>query len=274
MSVSTGWNLIGNPFAYNVYANRSFYKMNEEKNGVEAVSAYSTNPIAPCTGIVVKAESDDDVIFSKEVPTQSQGNNGSLQISLKQANTRDNVLLDNAIVSFNEDDQLGKFYFGTQNANIYIPRNGEEYAIVFSNHQGDIPLNFKANELGTYTIAVETENIASLQGIYLVDMLAGQEIDLSNNPSYTFVGSPVDNEARFMIVFRTGFEDAPSNIFAFQNGSDIIVNGEGELQIFDIMGRLVATQYVNGIGTWRAASVQNGVYIFRLNEKSQKIVIR
>lgn len=271
VNVSTGWNLIGNPFAYNVYANRAFYKMNDDKTGIEAVSAFSTSPIAPCTGIVVEAETDGDVIFSKEAPAQSQGSNGSLQIALKKANARNNALLDNAIVSFNEDGQLGKFYFGAQNANIYIPQNGKEYAIAFSNCQDDIPLNFKTAETGIYTISFEGEEMY-LNSIYLIDMLTGQEIDLSFNPSYTFLGSAADRSERFKIVFKTGFENAPSDIFAYQNGNDIVVSGEGELQIFDVMGRLVSTHHISGVERFNVKT--QGVYIFKLNDKTQKIVIR
>lgn len=271
VNVSTGWNLIGNPFAYNVYANRAFYKMNDDKTGIEAVSAFSTSPIAPCTGIVVEAETDGDVIFSKEAPAQSQGSNGSLLIALKKANARNNALLDNAIVNFNEDGQLGKFYFGTQNANIYIPQNGKEYAIAFSNCQDDIPLNFKTAETGIYTISFEGEEMY-LNSIYLIDMLTGQEIDLSFNPSYTFLGSAADRSERFKIVFKTGFENAPSDIFAYQNGNDIVVSGEGELQIFDVMGRLVSTHHISGVERFNVKT--QGVYIFKFNDKTQKIVIR
>ena len=48
-------------------------------------------------------------------------------------------------------------------------------------------------------------------------------------------------------------------------GSKVIVNP---------MGRMVSKQHINGVETWRAASVPTGVYIFRLNGKSQKIVIK
>lgn len=272
VSVSTGWNLIGNPFTYNVYANRPFYKMNEAKTGVEAVSAFSTSPIAPCTGIVVEAESDGYVILSKEAPTQSQGGNSSLQITLNQAGTRGNAILDKAFVSFNEDNKLGKFYFGTQNTNIYIPQNGDEYAIAFSNCHADIPLNFKTTETGTYTISFEGEDMG-LNGIYLIDMLSDQEIDLSANPIYTFIGSPADRPERFMIVFKGVNGD--NDIFAYQNGSDVIVRGEGDLQIFDVTGRSVMTTTVSGIETIHVSTT--GVYIFRLSGsevKTQKIVIR
>ena len=224
---------------------------------------------------MVEAESNENVIFSKEAPTQSQGNNGSLQIALSQADTRDNALLDNVIVSFDENRQLGKFYFGTQSANIYIPQGADKYAIVSVGRDGvntisTMDVNFKATKTGGYTLSFEGEEM-NLNGIYLIDMLAGQEINLSVNPSYTFIGSPADRTARFKIVFRN-VGDNGDDIFAYQNGSDIIVRGEGELQIFDVMGRIVSTHRISGVETINVKS--QGVYIFRLNEKTQKIVVK
>ena len=43
--------------------------------------------------------------------------------------------------------------------------------------------------------------------------------------------------------------------------------------MFDVMGRMVVNQYINGVQTVEKPSI-TGVYILRLNEKSQKIVVR
>ncbi len=273
VAVNTGWNLIGNPFTFNVYANRSYYKMNDARTGIEAVSEFSTSPIAPCTGIVVKSTGTDNVAFLETAGEWSTGNKGNIEMTLaQQATNRGNATtIDNAIVSFNEGSQLEKFYFGNPSASIFIPQNGEDYAIAFSDRQGDVPLYFKANETGTYTISFAGDEM-SLNGIYLIDILAEEEIDLSVNPSYTFIGSPADRMARFKIVFRNANGDGTSDIFAYQNGNDIIVSGEGELQIFDVMGRMVSRQRVNGVETVNA--MPYGVYILKLNGMTQKIVVR
>ena len=65
------------------------------------------------------------------------------------------------------------------------------------------------------------------------------------------------------------------DIFAYQNGSDIVVNGEGTLQIYDVMGRFVGSYDINGVETIWALPM--GVYIFRMTGetvKTQKIVVR
>ena len=278
-ALSAGWNLIGNPYTFNIYIDKPYYKMNSTGSDVEPVENYweAANFIPAGTGIVVYAESAGTVTFSKtapSAPTPAAGNHGSLQMTLIKDNMRGNAVQDKAVVSFNEDVQLGKFVFNENNSKLYIPKNGEDYAIAFSDRQGDMDLNFKASELGTYTISFEGVDM-DLNGVYLIDILEQREIDLSVNPSYTFMGSPADRAARFKIVFRTtGFENAPSDIFAYQNGNEIVVSGEGELQVFDVTGRKVISQHVNGVQTMCTSSLQTGVYIFRMNEKVQKIVVR
>ena len=273
---TNGWNLIGNPLTCKVTVDCAFSELD---NGSSVTNKAAGNIINPCQGIAVYGNAGDVVTFTKaDLQNAVAPNNSSLQITLaKKITSRgelSNKVVDNAVVNFKNSKGLPKFNMLGDNAKLFIPQNDEEFAIVFSDRKSDLPLNFKADKVGTYTIAVETHGRASLQGIYLIDILAEEEIDLSVNPSYTFIGSPADRMDRFKIVFRNVDGDSSNDIFAYQSGSDIVVSGEGELQVFDVMGRLVARQYVNGVGTWRAASVQTGVYILRLNEKSQKIVIR
>lgn len=278
VTVSAGWNLIGNPYTFDVYVNQPYYSISQAQTGITANTEASYAAIKPCTGILVYAKSNGYVVeFLENEPDASTGNHGNIQMTLAHnVATRDgnrSETIDNAIVSFNEDAHLEKFYFGEPEANIYIPQNGRDYAIAFSNRQGDVPLNFKTNKISTYTISFEGEEM-NLNGVYLIDMLEEEEIYLGTTPSYTFLGSPSDKAARFKIVFRNTGDDADSDIFAYQNGTDIIVSGEGELQIFDVMGRKVSSQRINGVETMCTSSLQKGVYVFRLNEKTQKIVVR
>ena len=75
--------------------------------------------------------------------------------------------------------------------------------------------------------------------------------------------------------YLPNYDDNGEDIFAYQSGSDVVVSGEGELQIFDAMGRMIATQRINGVETISLSA--NGVYIFRLvgsEIKTQKIVVK
>ena len=270
VTLQTGWNLVGNPYAQLAYINRSYYKMNAAGDDIEAVSAYTTTAIPICTGVVVQGASNADVVrFTKTAPSKSTGN-GGLQMTLVKAGNRGNEVQDKAIVIFEENVQLGKYIFNENHAKLYIPQNGNDYAIAYSDGQHAIPLYFRTKEMGTYTI--NFNNDTEFGNVYLVDKFEGAVIDLSVCSSYTFIGSSADRPDRFELVFGSPTESEADN-FAYQSGNEIIVNGDGELQVFDVMGRMVTKLYVNGIEMIAKPSV-NGVYIFRLNEKTQKIVVK
>ena len=270
-----GWNLVGNPFPAPAYSNKSYYKMNAAGSDIEAVTNTSTQ-IGVCQGVLVRATgTNQTVTFTREGSKSGDRPEslGSLELTLTKGGTRGEDFHDKAIVSFDEGTQLEKFIFNEEHAKLYIPQGNEDYAIAFSNRQGEVPVHFKTNEFGQYTItAVETFPETSLHGVHLIDLIANEDIDLGIENSYTFIGKPSDRRARFKIVFKN-VENEGNDIFAYQNGDDIIVSGDGELQIFDVMGRMVMNQHINGVETINKPS-QSGIYILRLNGKSQKIVIK
>ena len=262
-----GWNLIGNPFTEAAYINRSYYKMNPEGTDVLPVATYENTPVAAYSGIMVHAEkSGESVTFTKSKSKSSD--NGGLQITLSKAGVRGDEAQDKVIVSFNKYAQLSKFIFNEDNAKLYIPMGGEDYAIAYSDRQSNMPLYFKTKEMGIYTMSFQ----GAIDNIKIIDNLDGSVIDLNAEKSFTFVGTPSDRNDRFTIVFNTpATED-----FAYQSGDGIVVNGEGELQVFDIMGRMVAKYHVNGVETVNIPC-QSGVYVLRLLGKetnTQKIVVK
>jgi hypothetical protein len=284
-----GWNLVGNPFPYSTtVTGRSYYVMNEAGTGInpEAVSAGGT--IDACTGIVVKAESTETnptVTFSK-VSRQTTSNNGLLQIAVANTSMRSNLIEDKAVLSFNEGDQLGKFYFGHNSANIYFPQGIEEFAIVSAEAQGEMPLNFKAKENGQYTISVNPENV-EMNYLHLIDNITGADIDLlapepvEGSASYTFTAKVTDYESRFRLVFSANGAStgsATNETFAYYADGEIIIMADvcdASIQVIDLMGRVVYRgDAINRVST---GGMVPGVYVLRLingeNVKTQKIVI-
>lgn len=269
--VSAGFNLVGNPYTFAAYVNCVYYRMNSTRTGVEFVN--ENFPIYPSESVVIEADAAGSVVFTNvEQPWQTSTGNGNLNITLSQVGTgheptRQGTLLDKAMISFDEGLQLSKFYFGEQKANICIPQDGNDYAIAYSDRSGEVPVYFMTTETGSYTISFSAND---MRGISLIDKIENVTIDLGEDDSYTFIGSPADRNDRFTLAFS----DDDNDIFAYQDGSDIIVEGEGELQVFDALGRMALSQRVNG--NERITMPQTGVYILRIvgdKIKVQKIII-
>ena len=177
-----GFNLVGNPFIVDSYVNKPYYTLNSDGSAI--LTTTSSAAIPPCHGVIVEVTGNENVIFNTSGEFSAAPNNGGLQIALSQANTRSNTVMDNAIISFNEGSELGKFYFGTQNANIYIPQGGKEYAIAVVGRDGvhtvsttEIPVNFKAKQNGTYTLTVNPEGV-EMDYLHLIDNMTGADVDL------------------------------------------------------------------------------------------------
>ena len=260
-----GWNLIGNPFGVTATINKEFYRMNGATHAELIVA--NDNNVAPMEGVFVQATAENQsVTFSTGAKRETTGSEDCIVINLSD---NKGTIIDRAIVSFEKGHTLPKFQIKDNSTKLYIPQNGMDYAIAFSYRIGELPLNFKANETGQYTLNFNGNNMT---GVSLVDMIDNVVIDLNVNDTYTFIGTPTDREDRFKLVFSSP-NDSNIDIFAYQSGNEIVVSGEGELQVFDVMGRMVVNQYINGVQTVEKPSI-TGVYILRLNEKSQKIVVR
>lgn len=261
-----GWNLISNPFGVQATIDKDCYKMNDETH-TEVILCNKPATVDPMEGVFVQATAENQsVTFSTGAKRETAGSEDCIVINLSGSK---GTIIDRAIVSFDNGRTLPKFQIKENSTKLYIPQKGTDYAIAFSYRIGELPLNFKPQETGVYTLSFSGENMTNVS---LVDMIENAVVDLSVKDTYSFIGSPTDRENRFKLVFNS-FNSSNIDIFAYQNGNDIVVSGEGELQVFDVMGRMVLTQHINDVQTI-AKPLQTGVYILRLNEKSQKIVVR
>ena len=298
VALSQGFNLVGNPFPRAAYINKPYYTLNADGSAVS--TSTSTAYIPPCYGVVVDANEGETVTFTTTAPAQQNAvNNGNLQIAVSQVPelvewpARDKggvstgsttAALDNAIVSFNEGERLGKFYFGSQNANIYLPQNGKDYAIAYSDGHGEMPINVRANENGQYTITVNPENV-EMAYLHLIDNMTGADVDLLQTPEYTFNAKVTDYESRFKLVFVAKDIDGPSTgsgTFAFIDASgNIIITADASdasLQVIDAMGRVLVCRDARRASAISTTGMAPGVYVLRLisgdNVRTQKIVVR
>ena len=271
-----GINLMGNPFSRNLVAGdieiagtplTTYYTV-EGGNELTAKTLAST-PIKPGQGFMVQATaSSQNLVFNPTSKDRSAAKVG--YISIVAGNSE---FTDNAFVQVGGGNTLRKMTLSDNSSVVYVMSDGKDYAAAnIDALEGSMPICFKANTLGTYTITIETNDVDA-EYLHLIDNFTHEDIDLLLEPSYSFIASNGDRAGRFTLVFRSiGSEGTTNNLFAYQNNNDIVVNGEGELQVFDVTGRMVATQHVNGVQTVNVPS--QGVFIFKLNEKTQKIVVR
>ena len=281
-----GFNLIGNPFTQNItWANLT-------KTNVDSEGYYLLNETSPNQG-QWKAVTDANAVIPpmRAFLVQATGDNPSVSIARtsskrEYSDEADNIMFtvsnsqhsDEAYVMFKEGHGLNKI--SHRNAEIpmlYVIDNDQHFAIADINENADvINLGFEAKTMGQYKLSLTT--VGDFSRLNLIDRITGEDVDMLVEDEYSFVGTPSDINNRFIVRFSRGVTtNADDESFAYQNGDQIIIEGEGTLQIYDIMGRMVATQYLNGSGTWQATSVPTGVYILRLmgeDVKTQKIIVK
>ena len=276
-----GWYLMGNGHVSNAYvatANADgnglpCYKMNATHDGFEA--AASGTPIAPMEGFFYEATntSTEYVYVTTNMPNLR--NAGRLNMNLRSANKQ----LDNAIVVFGDDQKLGKMSFRENSSKIYIPLEGKDYAIVNAEGMGEMPVSFKAEKNGTYTLGFTTEDV-TFSYLHLIDNLTGTETDLLATPSYSFDARTTDYASRFRLVFATG-SSAEGSSFGFINAAGNFcvfgIEGEATLQVIDLMGRILSSESFSG-SYEKPINAATGVYMVRLingnDVKTQKVVVK
>ena len=196
---------------------------------------------------------------------------------------------DVAVLELGRDSDEGalKMRLGECTGRISLGYEGDDYGILFRNEMEDYQsLRFEATEAGTFTLTWNTAN-ADFEALTLIDNIAGTETDMLARDTYCFEATPDQYPSRFKVVIGDykGIdepeEDGPSTgsgTFAFQMGDQLVVNGEGSLQIVDMLGRVVMTDQLSGSQNTIGLPKTAGVYLLRLTGsngmQTQKIVIR
>lgn len=221
-----GWDLSGNPFTCNVYLTSdsqtmAYYRMNAEGTGFEAV----TSVIKPMEGFFLRnTVNGESVVLSRTAPSKGVRCLNlvlSQEAALMDGVSTSSTTLDNAIIRFDEGNTLEKLMFREGSSKIYMTVEGKDYAVVNAGQMGELPINFKAESNGSYTLSFTNEDV-EFSYLHLIDNLTGEDVDLKSGAStssaaYTFDALTSDDVNRFMLLFATD-----GNV---QN--DFVANAEG-----------------------------------------------
>ena len=275
-----GWNLVGNPFNQTAYLDRGeYYRMNAD--GSELIAGQDDEGIGAMEGIFEKAQANGETVTFSTTQKSAQG-----QIVLNVTQNRSSNIIDRAIVRFGQGGVLPKFMLNENNSKMYISKEGNDFAVVRCNNVDRIPVSFNPAQEGTYTISVNAENL-KVKYLHLIDNELGMNVDLRQNPNYSFDAKANENPNRFELVFKVGVGFNPFNQllvkddasgFGFFRNGEWIINNEGNalLQVIDVNGQILISEEING-SVSKHINAAPGVYILRLvngkDEKVQKIVV-
>ena len=277
----SGWNLIGNPFNVNYTMDRDFLVMNED--GTEFITPDERTWLMPMEGAFIFANEDDggEFVFTYPDPNSGSGTGGGMggggefSINIGHGHGQGHGVIDRAIVRFGEGRTLPKLQLNPNHTKVYIPQEGTDYTVVRASEMGEIPVNFKAEKNGAYTLNINSKSV-NFAYLHLIDNLTGNDVDLLATPVYTFDARNTDYASRFKLVFATS--DSNDENFAFFNNGNLIINNDGEatLQVVDVMGRILSSETVSG-NCSKHINAAKGVYMIRLingsDVKVQKIVV-
>ena len=309
-----GYNLLGNP--YQSYLDFEEFKTVNSSlwDGEAYANTYAVYDPKSDAWLQYAAQASDDAEVASQYINMHQGfmirvskggkaqftnamrtNDGTPNFRGKQNYPLINFMLDNGQDSKNvavlelgrpENGGAEKLNVGSTKGRISLRHDNQDFGVLFRDiTEGSQPLYFDTDEDGTFTLSWNTAN-ADFSSLTLVDNLTGVKYDMLANDHYTFQGNASDYRSRFKVVIGrfTGIdeEDGPSTgsgTFAFYDGSDWVVNGQGQLTVTDMTGRTVySSNLTNDQNRVSLNGVANGIYLMRVangqNVNVQKIIIK
>ena len=280
--VLTGFHLIGNPFTHNIYMENNTVSSDFAFEGYYALSGdgnWSATPlsnataIAPCQGVLIQTNVANTLTIVKN---HKAPNTRSVQpaLNITVANEKYD---DKTYVLFKKGLGLNKVAHMNENIPmVYVIDNNERLAIATMNDNvKEVSLGFEAMTMGEYTIAVKAQD-CKFNNMTLIDKMTGEKTNLLTD-SYTFMATTSDSPDRFTLTLNADNDNDAD--FIYINNNEMIINnieGNGLVQIYDMMGRSVATYNVSGSANISMETLSEGVYIVRMTDangvKTEKVV--
>ena len=278
-----GFNLAGNPCTHDLYFGTGitideggsiapgFYTLNADGTWRAHTTA---DPIHVAEAFLIQVTTDEAVCYFKNTnaaPAQSKAASAATLAFSVKGNGHEDV----TYAMLADGDGLRKMPHLTAEAPS-LSIDGYAIASLGSDVEA-FPLTLKAQP-GEYTIGLTSPTSpTSLSYCHLIDRLAGCDIDLLRDSTYTFRKS--SNQAitdRFLVKLSPDAQETHSPHFAHWDGDRLVVTGEGTLEAYDVMGRQLFTKEISPSTSLLSPSIfpAAGVYVLRLGGQSQKIVVK
>lgn len=282
-----GIHLVGNPFTHDIYkSEKQLAAINNTSlatgyyvlgNAGEWTARTNTQAIKAGEGFLIKTNAGTNLTIKKnnQAVTAKSSQDAMLKIDLSGKDYQDV-----AYVTFSEAIGLDKINHRNEDIPmVYIPIDGINYAIASVDRDiKEIPLSVEVKNMGEYTISIKAQD-CTLEDIILVDLLTGKETNMLTD-TYSFIAKSNENPNRFMIRLDNSQGTSDNSHFIYISNEELIINnieGQGFIQIYDILGRPVAEYNVSSSANIPTASFSDGVYVVRMIDengiKVQKVII-
>lgn len=283
--VLAGIHLVGNPFTHDIYKSQLAVIKNTSLatgyyvlgNAGGWIPRNNTEAIKAGEGFLIKTNAETNLTIKKnnQAVTAKSSQDAMLKIDLSGKDYQDV-----AYVTFSEAIGLDKINHRNEDIPmVYIPIDGINYAIASVDSEiKEIPLCVEVKNMGEYTIGIKAQD-CTLEDIILVDLLTGKETNMLTD-TYSFIAKSNENPNRFMIRLDNSQGTSDNSHFIYISNEELIINnieGQGFIQIYDILGRPVAEYNVSSSANIPTASFSDGVYVVRMIDengiKVQKVII-
>lgn len=297
-----GFNLVGNPYPHAIRKGQAFATTSDtlvtgwyelRPNGIWYAHT-DADPIAIGQAVLVKTKDNLNGATGLRFSDITPGGKGSYLSSPTISFTvSGNGVSDIAYAILAEGSSLPKFgHLAEEAPMLSIPVENGSYAIAsLGANCKQFDLAFRGRP-GNYTISLHdiqagvaysseprngSEQPSYFDYVHLIDLATGLDIDLLSQPDYNFTHTDGQTPANRFLVKLWPDSAAPSKSpFAYQSGNNIVVCGQGTLYVYDILGRQLFSKEMTAFNSQIPVSTfpYTGVYVLRLGEQTQKIVVR